>query len=189
MPSNHLPNDHDLIEGCLLGNPVMQKKLYDKYAPKMYGICLRYAANTEDAKDILQDGFVKVFINLSKFKAAGSFEGWMRRIFVNTAIEHYRRKNQLYAISENQEENIPNQDISALDELAAEDIIKLISELPNGYRTVFNLFAVEGYSHKEIAALFSISEENSRIKLNRARQKLKKILMQKRVKPNDVYHE
>ena len=169
MPSNHLPNDHDLIEGCLLGNPVMQKNLYDKYAPKMYGICLRYAANTEDAKDILQDGFVKVFINLSKFKAAGSFEGWMRRIFVNTAIEHYRRKNQLYAISENQEENIPNQDISALDELAAEDIIRLISELPNGYRTVFNLFAVEGYSHKEIATMMNITEGTSKSQYARAK--------------------
>ena len=169
MPSNHLPNDHDLIEGCLLGNPVMQKNLYDKYAPKMYGICLRYAANTEDAKDILQDGFVKVFINLSKFKAAGSFEGWMRRIFVNTAIEHYRRKNQLYAISENQEENIPNQDISPLDELAAEDIIRLISELPNGYRTVFNLFAVEGYSHKEIATMMNITEGTSKSQYARAK--------------------
>jgi RNA polymerase sigma-70 factor (ECF subfamily) len=169
MSSNHLPNDSDLIEGCLLGNPVMQKKLYDKYAPKMYGICLRYAANTEDAKDILQDGFVKVFINLSKFKAAGSFEGWMRRIFVNTAIEHYRRKNQLYAISENQEENIPNKDISALDELAAEDIIRLISELPNGYRTVFNLFAVEGYSHKEIATMMNISEGTSKSQYARAK--------------------
>jgi RNA polymerase sigma-70 factor (ECF subfamily) len=147
----------------------MQKKLYDKYAPKMYGICLRYAANTEDAKDILQDGFVKVFINLSKFKAAGSFEGWMRRIFVNTAIEHYRRKNQLYAISENQEENIPNKDISALDELAAEDIIRLISELPNGYRTVFNLFAVEGYSHKEIATMMNISEGTSKSQYARAK--------------------
>lgn len=173
MPSNHLPNDHDLIEGCLLGNPSMQKKLYDKYAPKMYGICLRYAANAEDAKDILQDGFVKVFVNLSKFKAAGSFEGWMRRIFVNTAIEHYRRKSQLYAISENQEENIPNQDISALDELAAEDIIKLISELPNGYRTVFNLFAVEGYSHKEIATMMNISEGTSKSQYARAKAWLK----------------
>jgi len=169
MSSNHLPNDHDLIEGCILGNPVMQKNLYDKYAPKMYGICLRYAANSEDAKDILQDGFVKVFINLSKFKAMGSFEGWMRRIFVNTAIELYRKKNQLYAISENQEENIPNQDISALDELEAEDIIRLISELPNGYRTVFNLFAVEGYSHKEIATMMKISEGTSKSQYARAK--------------------
>jgi RNA polymerase sigma factor (sigma-70 family) len=169
MSSNHLSNDHDLIEGCLLGNPVMQKKLYDKYAPKMYGICLRYAANSEDAKDILQDGFVKVFVNLGKFLSTGSFEGWMRRIFVNTAIEHYRRKNQLYAISENQEENIPNQEVSALDALEAEDIIRLISELPNGYRTVFNLFAVEGYSHKEIATMMNISEGTSKSQYARAK--------------------
>ena len=169
MQSNHLPNEHDLIEGCLLGNPIMQKMLYDKYAPKMYGSCLRYAANSEDAKDILQDGFVKVFTNLSKFKATGSFEGWMRRIFVNTAIEHYRRKNQLYAIGENQEEHIPNQEASALDTLEADDIIRLISELPNGYRTVFNLFAVEGYSHKEIATMMNISEGTSKSQYARAK--------------------
>jgi RNA polymerase sigma-70 factor (ECF subfamily) len=169
MQSNHLPNEHDLIEGCLLGNPVMQKNLYDKYAPKMYGICLRYAANSEDAKDILQDGFVKVYTNLSKFKAMGSFEGWMRRIFVNTAIEHYRRKNQLYAISENQEDNMPNQEVSALDALEADDIIRLISELPNGYRTVFNLYAVEGYSHKEISTMMNISEGTSKSQYARAK--------------------
>ena len=169
MPSNHLPNEHDLIEGCLLGNPLMQKKLYDQYAPKMFGICLRYAANSEDAKDILQDGFVKVFVNLGKFKGIGSFEGWMRRIFVNTAIEHYRKKNQLYAISENQEENISNHEVSALDALEADDIIRLISELPNGYRTVFNLFAVEGYSHKEIATMMNISEGTSKSQYARAK--------------------
>lgn len=169
MPSNHLSDDHDLIEGCLLGNPVVQKKLYDKYAPKMYGICLRYASNSEDARDILQDGFVKVFTNLSKFKAAGSFEGWMRRIFVNTAIEQYRKKNQLYAITEHQEEQIPDHEISALEELAADDIIRLISELPNGYRTVFNLFAVEGYSHKEIATMMNISEGTSKSQYARAK--------------------
>ena len=169
MPSNHLPNEHDLIEGCLLGNPIMQKKLYDQYAPKMFGICLRYAANSEDAKDILQDGFVKVFVNLGKFKGTGSFEGWMRRIFVNTAIEHYRKKNQLHAISENQEENISNQELSALEALEADDIIRLISELPKGYRTVFNLFAVEGYSHKEIATMMNISEGTSKSQYARAK--------------------
>ena len=93
----------------------------------------------------------------------------MRRIFVNTDIAHYRRKNKLYAISENQEENIPNQEVSALDELAAEDIIRLISELPNGYRTVFNLFAVEGYSHKEIASMMNISEGTSKSQYARAK--------------------
>ena len=169
MSSNHLLNDHDIREGCLLGNPAMQKMLYEKYAPKMYGICLRYAANSEDAKDILQDGFIKAFNNLGKFMGTGSFEGWMRRIFVNTAIEHYRRKNDLYAINEHQEENIPDKEVSALDELEAADIIKLISELPNGYRTVFNLFAIEGYSHKEIAAMMHISEGTSKSQFARAK--------------------
>jgi len=93
----------------------------------------------------------------------------MRRIFVNTAIEHYRRKNQLYAISENQEDNMPNQEVSALDALEADDIIRLISELPNGYRTVFNLYAVEGYSHKEISTMMNISEGTSKSQYARAK--------------------
>ncbi len=169
MSSNHLPSDHDIREGCLLGNPAMQKMLYDRHAPKMYGICLRYAANSEDARDILQDGFIKVFSNLGKFMGTGSFEGWMRRIFVNTAIEHYRKKNNLFAISEHQEENIADKEVSALDELEAGDIIKLISELPNGYRTVFNLFAVEGYTHKEIAEMMNISEGTSKSQYARAK--------------------
>ena len=135
----------------------------------MFGICMRYAANSEDAKDILQDAFVKVFVNLGKFKGTGSLEGWMRRIFVNTAIRHYRKKNQLYAISEKQEENISNHEVSALDALEADDIIRLISELPNGYRTVFNLFAVEGYSHREIATMMNISEGTSKSQYARAK--------------------
>lgn len=173
MSSNHLPNDTDIIEGCLLSNPVMQKMLYEKFAPKMYGICMRYAANGEDAKDILQDGFIKVFKNLGKFLGTGSFEGWMRRIFVNTAIEHYRKRNDVYAINEQQHEHIQDQEISALDALEAADIIKLISELPNGYRTVFNLFAVEGFSHKEIAEMMGISEGTSKSQFARSKAWLK----------------
>ena len=169
MQSNQYLSDTDIIRGCLQNQATMQKMLYNKYAAKMYGICLRYAHHGEDAKDILQDGFIKVFNNLGKFKGTGSFEGWMRRIFVNTAIEHYRKKNDTYEIKEAHEEGITDRDLTALDKLAADDIVKMISELPNGYRTVFNLFAVEGYAHKEIAEMLNISEGTSKSQFARAK--------------------
>ena len=95
MQGNHFDTDTDIIEGCILGNPRMQKMLYEKFAPKMFGVCLRYAGNEDDAKDILQDGFIKIFGNIDRFKGTGSFEGWIRRIIVNTAIEQFRKKNNL----------------------------------------------------------------------------------------------
>ena len=162
MASNHFLEDHDIIRGCLQNNPTMQKMLYDKYAPKMYGIALRYAHEQEEAKDILQDGFIKVFQNLNKYKGTGAFEGWLRRIFVNTAIEHYRKKNNTYEIQDTHEESVTDREISALDKMAAADILNMVKELPNGYRTVFNLFAIEGYTHKEIAEMLDINEGTSK---------------------------
>jgi RNA polymerase sigma-70 factor (ECF subfamily) len=158
----------------------MQKMLYDKYAAKLFGIALRYAQSQEDAKDILQDGFVKVFKNLSKFKGTGSFEGWMRRIMVNTAIEHYRKKNQTYEIQESHEESITDRDLTALDKLAAEEILNMVKALPNGYRTVFNLFAIEGFSHKEIADMLNISEGTSKSQYARA-----KALLQEKIRNHE----
>jgi RNA polymerase sigma-70 factor (ECF subfamily) len=180
MSSNQFPNDYDIIKGCLQNSAAMQKMLYDKYAAKMYGIALRYAHDPEDAKDILQDGFVKVFQNLSKFKGSGAFEGWMRRIFVNTAIEHYRKKNNTYEIQESHEEQINDREITALDKLAAVEILNMVKSLPNGYRTVFNLFAIEGYSHKEIADLLNISEGTSKSQYARA-----KALLQEKIKNHE----
>jgi RNA polymerase sigma-70 factor (ECF subfamily) len=180
MASNQFLEDYDIIRGCLQNNAAMQKMLYDKYAAKMYGIAVRYAHDPEDAKDILQDGFVKVFQNLSKFKGTGAFEGWMRRIFVNTAIEHYRKKNNTYEIQESHEEQINYREITALDKLAAVEILNMVKSLPNGYRTVFNLFAIEGYSHKEIADLLNISEGTSKSQYARA-----KALLQEKIKNHE----
>ena len=104
--SNHIPSENDLIQGCIEENPVMQRSLYDRFSSKMYGVCLRYAGNTEDANDILQEGFIKVFKNISKFRKEGSFEGWIRRIFVNTAIEQFRKKVKVYNVTEVQENTI-----------------------------------------------------------------------------------
>jgi RNA polymerase sigma-70 factor (ECF subfamily) len=180
MTSNQFPDDYDLIRGCLQNNAAMQKMLYDKYAAKLFGIALRYAHSQEDAKDILQDGFVKVFKNLSKYKGTGSFEGWMRRIMVNTAIEHYRKKNHTYEIQESHEESITDRDLTALDKLAAEEILNMIKALPNGYKTVFNLFAIEGFSHKEIADMLNISEGTSKSQYARA-----KALLQEKIRNHE----
>lgn len=180
MTSNHFPDDYDIIRGCLQNKTAMQKMLYDKYAAKMYGIALRYARTQDDAKDILQDGFVKVFQNLHKFKGTGAFEGWLRRIFVNTAIEHYRRKNNTFEIQPSHEEQLIHEEGSALEKLAANEILLLVKELPNGYRTVFNLFAIEGYSHKEIAEMMNISEGTSKSQYARA-----KALLQEKIKNHE----
>lgn len=173
---NHNPSESDLIKGCIEGNPEMQKLLYDLYSSKMYGVCLRYAENAEDANDVMQEGFIKVYRSLPKFRAEGSFEGWIRRIFVNTSIEHYRKKTKKYNITEVQENTIEDNELSALDSLATKDILNIINELSPGYKQVFNLHVVEGYSHKEIAEILGITEGTSKSQLARAKGVLKKII-------------
>ncbi|MCA0398783.1 MAG: sigma-70 family RNA polymerase sigma factor [Bacteroidetes bacterium] len=152
----------------------MQESLYRKFAGKMYAVCLRYAGNSDDAQDLLQEGFIKVFRNLDKFRHEGSFEGWMRRVFVNTSIEHYRRKVHLNPIGETEENRIEDVSVSALDQLAEKDIVQLVQELSPGYRTVFNLYVIEGYSHKEIGDMLQISEGTSKSQLARAKSILQK---------------
>jgi len=157
----------------------MQEELYRRFSPKMYAVCLRYANNSEDAQDLLQEGFIKIFRNLHRFRAEGSFEGWIRRVFVNTAIEHYRKKSaQLSTVSEKEENTIEDTDITALDSLAEKDILNLVQELSPGYKTVFNLYVVEGYSHKEIGEMLGISEGTSKSQLARAKAILQKKVAQ-----------
>ena len=167
--SNQMSEESDLIEGCIRGDRKMQYELYERFASKMYGVCLRYAANAEEAEDILQEGFIKVFKKISSYRGDGSFEGWIRRIFVNTAIEHFRRKSYLQPISEHEENTIEGKYISVLDNLAEKDIIKLIQQLSPGYRTVFNMYVIEGYTHKQIGEALNISEGTSKSQLSRAK--------------------
>ena len=167
--SNHNIAETDLIKGCIGGDRRMQEALYNRFSPRMYAVCLRYAGNAEEAEDILQEGFIKIFKKLDTFRSEGSFEGWIRRIFVNTAIEHFRRKRYLQTVSEKEENTIEGKDISVLDKLAAKDILALIKELSPGYRTVFNMYVVEGYTHKEIADMLGISEGTSKSQLSRAK--------------------
>jgi len=147
----------------------MQEELYRRFSPRMYAVCLRYAGNAEEAEDILQEGFIKVFKKLDSFRNEGSFEGWIRRIFVNTAIEHFRRKKYLLPVTEKEENTIEGKYTSVLDELGAKDIMALVQELSPGYRTVFNMYVVEGYTHKEIADQLGISEGTSKSQLSRAK--------------------
>ncbi len=177
--SNQVISDSDLIAGCIRGDRKMQYELYQQYAPKMFGVCLRYAGNTGEAEDILQEGFIKIFKKIESFRSEGSFEGWIRRIFVNTAIEHFRRKTYLQPITEREEVNIEAQYLSVLDSLAEKDIIALVQQLSPGYRTVFNMYVVEGYTHRQIADILNISEGTSKSQLSRA-----KIILQDMVNTN-----
>lgn len=161
--------ESDLIRGCMEGNRRMQEEMYRRFSPRMYAVCLRYAGNTEEAEDILQEGFIKIFKKLDSFRSEGSFEGWVRRIFVNTAIEHFRRKRYLMPVTEKEENTIEGKYTSVLDDLGAKDIMALVQELSPGYRTVFNMYVVEGYTHKEIADMLGISEGTSKSQLSRAK--------------------
>lgn len=181
--SNPITSESDLIKGCIDGDRQMQQILYDRFASKMYGVCLRYAGNVEDANDILQEGFIKVFKNLGKFRSEGSFEGWVRRIFINSAIEQYRKKVKLYNVSEVYENTVEDKSLNALDILATKDVMNIVNELSPGYKAVFNLHVVEGYSHMEIAKMLGINEGTSKSQLARAKGVLKKII-EKRLEEN-----
>ena len=171
----------------LLGNDTKsQELLYRHFAPKMYGICLRFAGNQMEADDILQEGFIKVFTKLKNFRNEGSLEGWIRRTIINTAINYYRKNLRLSKFQDIDEidPGIPNEE-NIYDTLSREELLNLIKELPNGYRTVFNLNVIEGYTHKEIGQMLNISDNTSKSQLTRARSILQKkviAMMKQKVK-------
>ncbi len=175
-------NDPQLVKGCIDGDPVSQKKLYERFSKKMMGVCLRYADNYEDAQDILQEGLIKVFKNIDSFKGSGSLEGWIRRIVVNTALATYRTSNPLRLSKGSEElEYIPAADDDILGSISVKDLLNIIRKLPSGYRVVFNLYAIEGYSHKEIAEQLDITESTSKSQYSRARSLLQKIIQSEEV--------
>lgn len=163
-------NEESIIRGCLRGSVQSQKHLYERYAGKMYAVCLRYARAPADAADILQEGFVKVFTKMEQFNFQGSFEGWVRRIMVNTALRTYQR--QRFDFEQSGYERLPDMpvDPDALATLSEKELLTLIAKLPDGYRMVFNLVAIEGYSHAEAAELLGIQESTSRSQLTKARR-------------------
>jgi RNA polymerase sigma-70 factor (ECF subfamily) len=178
LPLKHMNLDRtftidSLLEGCKNGDRKAQESLYKALASKMMGVCMRYAKDTFEAEDILQMGFVKVFQKVSEFRSDGSFEGWIRRIMVNTAIETYRKN--LRSLNMVNIDEVYDQPQSTFDmgKLELNDLMKLVQQLSNGYRIVFNMYAIEGYSHKEIAKKLGISEGASKSQLSRARAILK----------------
>lgn len=170
-------SDHEeLIRGCKNGNRSAQEKLFKLYAGKMLGVCVRYFQDRVEAEDVLQDGFIKVFQKIDSFRNDGSFEGWIRKIMVNTALEQYRKNKNLYAVVDAEEVQEDLTENFLIESMDAKYLLKLIHELPSGYKAVFNLYAIEGYGHKEIAELLGISEGTSKSQLARARALLKKKL-------------
>ena len=153
------------------GDQKAQRHIYDELSGVLFSICLRYMGNEDDAKDVFQEGFVKVLDSLKSFRFDGSFEGWAKRVMVNMALTHLRKRKPIADVEmENSEDVAYDQDV--LSKMGADDLMRLISELPDGYREVFSLFAIEGYSHKEIAEMLRISEGNSKLRMNRARKML-----------------
>jgi RNA polymerase sigma factor (sigma-70 family) len=159
----------NIIAGCKKGESRSQEALYRLVAPVMYGLCLRYAGNEDDARDIMQDGFIKVFLKIKQYSGKGSVEGWIRRIMINTALERYRGQVSLDRLDDRTDSRIEPADNETLESITAEEITTLIRSLTPKYRMVFNLYAIEGYSHKEIAGLMGISEGTSKSNLSRAR--------------------
>ncbi|MCC8034481.1 MAG: sigma-70 family RNA polymerase sigma factor [Rikenellaceae bacterium] len=173
--------ERQIIEGCCRGDAVSQRELYERFSGSMYGICLRYVRDKALAEDILHDGFITVFTKIGEFRGEGSFEGWCRRIFVNTALGHLRKKSALTeSESIDQVRWLEVDDADAVEKMSGEEVLELIDHLPQGYRTILNLYAVEGYSHKEIGEMLGISENTSRSQYFRARGKLIEAIGQSR---------
>jgi RNA polymerase sigma-70 factor (ECF subfamily) len=160
----------NIIEGCRQKSREAQKMLYELFSARMFGVCLRYTGSKEDAQDILHEGFLKIFEKIGQFESRGSFEGWMRRIMVNTALESFRNQNRTISMQDNDRTDYDrNEADDVTDNISARELLGMIKELSPQYRMVFNLYAIEGYSHKEISHMLGISEGTSKSNLSRAR--------------------
>ena len=175
------PQEEKILHGCQTGQAQAQQMLYQLFYGKMMSVCQRYARDREEAKDILQEGFIKVFTHISLFKGDGSLEGWIRRIMVNTAINHYHKQKKQY-LETSLEEDLKEQyslansydDLDIIQKINYDALLLLVRSLPPAYQTVFNLYVIEGYSHKEIGEMLQINEGTSKSNLAKARMKLQK---------------
>ena len=171
-----------ILQGCLRNESIAQKELYNRYSPKMLAVCYRFGHNREDAEDMLQEGFIKVFSQIHTFRNQGAFEGWVRRIIVHTCINNLKKNKKfnesvdiIHATTlQVREETVPSI-------VQAKQVVECIRLLPLGYRTVLNLYAIEGYSHKEISTMLEIEESTSRSQYTRAKQMLEEILIRKKI--------
>jgi len=188
-------DDSQLIIACKKQDRNAQKVLYERYAPSMMTVCLRYSREEETARDLLHDGFIRAFTQIGSFKGKGSFEGWLRRIFVNLALENYRKEKQKnrfleeYSLLNNEDQVEPDDDPLDIGGISREEVMALIRDLPPGYRTVFNLFIFEEMSHREIAELLGINEAASRSQFFRAKSMLQKKISAILHKHSNRYNE
>jgi len=164
--------EYELIKGCIKHDPSCQRMLFEQYAGKMMTVCLRYAHDSMEAEDMLQEAFIRVFNYIDQFKFEGSFEGWIRRVVVNTALKQLQKKRLSFSEINDNNQQAPRLESYAYSNLGEEELMKLIGQLPDGYRTIFNLNVIEGYSHEEIARMLDIQPSTSRSQLVKARKML-----------------
>ena len=168
--------ERELVRGCMDEDPRCQELLYARYSRRMYAVCLRYARHQLEAQDLMQEGFIRVFDKLNGFRLDGSLEGWIRRHMVHTAINHYRRKAfqmERFGLDHLPEEPVPS---TALDRLGEQELLAMVASLPDGYRMVFNMYAIEGFDHAEIASMLGCGESTSRSQLAKARRMLQSMI-------------
>ena len=171
--------EHDLIAACIRKERWAQKQLYEEYYSGMMGVCLRYSNNQDDALDILHEGFIKVFRHLSKYQPGTSLSAWIRRVMVNTAIDYYRKNIRRRTEDLDTAYELKSMDADAISQCSEKEILEAVQQLTPAYRVVFNLYVIEGYSHKEIAELMEITESTSRSNLVKSRMKLREIINKK----------
>ena len=176
-------NDEQLVKKCLEKDSLAQKQLFDSFSRKMMGVCLRYTKDAEEAQDVLQIGFVKVFEKLHLFNSEGSLEGWIRKVVINCALDQIRKNKKF----ENNVDldlvdyQLPSENENVLGQLSVNDLLKIIQQMPPGFRTVFNMYAIEGYTHQEIADQLNISINTSKSQYSRARVYLQKIIIEEKI--------
>ena len=185
--SNDMYSQQDLVRDCLRGDPRAQRALYDTYAEVMLGVCCRYIRTQADAEDVLQEAFVRVFTRLGQYRGSGELGGWIRRIVVHTALNFLKRPSRIHEpLSFTEEGPEPVSDLDPVPDLEAKELAGMIRSLPAGFRTVFNLYAIEGYSHAEIASLMNIREVTSRSQYLRARAALADMIRQHHASPSQT---
>jgi len=167
-------SEEELIDACKRNDRKAQRELYDRFSRQMMAVCIRYAGNTSNASDMMQEGFIRVFEKLEQYKGDGALGGWIRRVMVNSALLQIRReKKHSFNDEIDEETNAVSKSFDVFSEMAADEILQLVQNLPTGYRTVFNLFAIEGFSHKEIAEQLGISESTSKTQFHKAKIQLR----------------
>ncbi len=177
--------EQSILAGCLQNDSAAHRELYNRYSPKMFSVCYRFAQNREDAEDMLQEGFIKVFLQINTFQNKGSFEGWIRRIIVHTCInflKKYKKFNESIDLAYASYLQIKEETMPSI--MQAKQVVECIRLLPIGYRTVLNLYAIEGYNHKEIAGMLDIEESTSRSQYTRSKTMLEGILIKKKILEN-----